>query len=87
MGVIAWILLGALAGWIVSMLMGSNEEQGWLMNIALGIAGALVGGAIWNLLAEDNWDWGFNVGSLIVAILGGLILSYALRFFQTRSPA
>lgn len=82
MGLIAWIIFGALAGWITSMIAGTNEEQGWVMNIVLGIAGAIVGGFVWNLISDDGFETGFNIGSLIVAILGGLIISYLARFLK-----
>jgi uncharacterized membrane protein YeaQ/YmgE (transglycosylase-associated protein family) len=82
MGLIAWIIFGALAGWITSMIAGTNEEQGWLMNIVLGIAGAIVGGFIWGLLTDGEFDAGFNIGSLIIAIAGGLIISYLARFLK-----
>ena len=80
MGIIAWILLGALAGWITSKIAGTDAEQGWLMNIVLGIAGALVGGFVWGLVTDGEVDLGFNIGSLLIAIVGGLIISYLARF-------
>jgi uncharacterized membrane protein YeaQ/YmgE (transglycosylase-associated protein family) len=82
MGLILWIIFGALAGWITSMIAGTNEEQGWLMNIVLGIAGAIVGGFLWSRITGDGFETGFNIGSLIVAILGGLIISYLARFLR-----
>ena len=44
MGVILWIIFGALVGWIASIIMGTNNEQGGLANIAIGIIGAIIGG-------------------------------------------
>lgn len=82
MGPITWIIFGALAGWITSLIAGTNEEQGWLMNIVLGIVGAIVGGFVWRLIAGDGFETGFNIGSLLVAILGGLIVSYLARFVR-----
>ncbi len=79
MGLIAWIIFGALAGWITSKIAGTDAQQGWVMNIVLGIVGAIVGGFVWGLLTGDGFQAGFNIGSLLVAILGGLIVSYALR--------
>jgi uncharacterized membrane protein YeaQ/YmgE (transglycosylase-associated protein family) len=83
MGLIAWIVLGALAGWLASLINGDNEGQGWLGNIALGIAGALVGGFIWNLIADDA-TIGFNVGSLIIAVVGALIVSFLFSTLTSR---
>lgn len=79
MGIIAWILLGALAGWLTSKIMGTDDEQGWLMNIVLGIAGALVGGFVWGLVTDGEVNLGFNIGSLLIAILGGVIITFLAR--------
>ena len=75
-GLIGWIVLGALAGWIASLITKTNREQGWLGNIVLGIVGALVGGFIWNLISDDD-AIDFSIGSLILAVLGALIVSAA----------
>jgi uncharacterized membrane protein YeaQ/YmgE (transglycosylase-associated protein family) len=80
MNLILWVIFGALAGWITSKLAGTNEEQGWVMNIVLGIVGAIVGGFVWGLITDGEFEIGFNIGSLLVAILGGLIVSYLARF-------
>jgi uncharacterized membrane protein YeaQ/YmgE (transglycosylase-associated protein family) len=85
MGLIAWIIFGALAGWITSIIAGTNKDQGWVMNIVLGIVGAIVGGFVWSLISGDGFDAGFNVGSLLVAIVGGLIVSYAVKFLKQSS--
>jgi uncharacterized membrane protein YeaQ/YmgE (transglycosylase-associated protein family) len=85
MGLILWIIFGALAGWITSIIAGTNKEQGWLMNIVLGIAGAIVGGFIWNQISDDGFSTGFNIGSLIVAILGGLLISYLAKFLKSNT--
>lgn len=82
MGLITWIIFGALAGWITSKLAGTDAEQGWVMNIVLGIVGAIVGGFVWSLISGNDFDAGFNIGSLLVAILGGLIISYLARFLR-----
>ena len=81
-GLIAWIVIGALAGWITSKIVGTDKEQGWLMNIVLGIAGAVVGGLVWELITDGEFDMGFGVGSLLIAIIGGLIISYLARFIR-----
>jgi uncharacterized membrane protein YeaQ/YmgE (transglycosylase-associated protein family) len=83
MGLIAWIVFGAIAGWIASLINGTNKAQGWLGNIVMGIIGALVGGWLYGLLT-DGFDAGFNIGSLIVAIVGALIFSFALSLITGR---
>lgn len=73
MGILLWIIFGALAGWIASMIMGTDQEQGAVANILVGIAGALLGGFIFNLFGASSVS-GFNLYSLIVAIVGAVIL-------------
>lgn len=73
MNIILWIVLGAIAGWIASMIMKTNAQQGTFMDIVLGIVGAVVGGVIMNLLGADGVT-GFNVYSLIVAVIGSVAL-------------
>lgn len=73
MGVIAWIIFGALAGWLASIIMGNNARQGLVGDILLGIVGAVVGGFLMNLLGAPGAG-GFNVYSLLVAIGGAIVL-------------
>jgi len=84
MGLILWLIFGALAGWLASLINGTNREQGWIGNIILGILGALVGGFIYNLIVDGSFDAGFNVGSLIVAIIGALIVSWLFSMLTGR---
>ena len=49
MGILSWIIVGGLAGWIASIIMGRNERQGCLMNIVVGVVGAAIGGFIVSL--------------------------------------
>lgn len=71
--IIVWIIFGALAGWIASIIMKTNAEQGALGNIIVGILGAFVGGFLVRLLTGNEVE-GFNIISLITAILGAVIL-------------
>ncbi len=74
MSIIGWLVIGALAGWIASMIAGTNAQQGWVMNVVVGIVGALIGGFLVNLLMPGANVGGFNLISLIVAIVGAVIL-------------
>jgi len=73
MSIIAWIVLGALAGWIASMIMGTNSQQGCLMDIVVGIVGAFIGGFVMSLFGGPGVS-GFNIPSIIVSIIGAVIL-------------
>ncbi len=72
MSIIAWIVLGLLAGWIASMIMGGGG-YGVVGDIIVGIIGALIGGFITGPLFGIDVT-GFNVTSLIVAVVGAIIL-------------
>ncbi len=73
MGILSWIILGGLAGWIASMVMDTNKSMGVLANIGVGIVGALIGGFLVSVLGGAGIT-GFNLWSLAVAILGSIIL-------------
>lgn len=81
MGIILWIIFGALAGWIASFFAGTNEEQGALANIAVGIVGAFIGGFIANLFGLEGIT-GFNIWSLLIAIGGALLLLFIVSMFR-----
>lgn len=78
MGFIAWVILGALAGWIASKIAGTDEQQGFLANVVVGIVGAFIGGFVVNMLGGSGVT-GFNLWSLIVAVLGAVILLWILK--------
>lgn len=85
MGIIAWIILGALAGWIASKIAGTDAEQGWLANIIIGILGAVIGGFLFNLLGGSGVT-GFNVWSLLVSVIGALVLLAILKALRGSKP-
>lgn len=78
MNFIAWIIFGALAGWIASLIMGNDDQQGAIMNIIVGIIGAFIGGALMHFFGASGVT-GFNLSSLLVAILGAVILLFFVR--------
>ncbi len=73
MGIIAWIILGALAGWLASKMMKTDGSMGAIANIGVGIVGALIGGFVMNFFNKAGVD-GLNLYSLFVAFLGSIIL-------------
>jgi uncharacterized membrane protein YeaQ/YmgE (transglycosylase-associated protein family) len=84
MGIIAWIIIGALAGWIASMIVGTNAQMGAIANIVVGIIGALIGGFLANLLGGEGVT-GFNIWSLFIAIIGAVILLSLVKAFTKSS--
>jgi uncharacterized membrane protein YeaQ/YmgE (transglycosylase-associated protein family) len=81
MGIILWIIFGALAGWIASIVMKTDYNQGTLMDIVMGIIGAVVGGFLMNLIGQSGVT-GFNLYSLLVAVFGAIVLVYVARRFH-----
>lgn len=84
MDFLLFIVLGALAGWIASMIMGTNARQGWLMNIIVGIVGAMLGGFIMTLFGAPGVS-GFDLYSILVAIGGAVVLLFLYKMFAGRS--
>jgi uncharacterized membrane protein YeaQ/YmgE (transglycosylase-associated protein family) len=78
MGWLAWLVIGALAGWLASLVMRTNRRQGLLVDIVVGIIGALIGGFIFQQLGIGGIT-GFNVWSLFVAFTGAIILLSIVR--------
>ncbi len=81
MGIILWIVFGALAGWIASLIMKTDAEQGPLLNIVVGIIGAVVGGFVFNAIGKSGVS-GFNLYSLLVAVIGAVILIAIVKAFR-----
>ena len=87
MGLLAWIVFGALAGWAANLVVGgaNRRPQGCLVSILVGIAGAVVGGLIYRLVTgreKDLDDFGFDLPSFGVAVLGAVLLLALLRALQ-----
>lgn len=78
MNVLLWIVLGGLAGWIASIMMGTNSSQGPIMDIIVGIVGAVLGGWIMTLFGQAPVT-GFNLYSFIVALIGSIVLIAVVR--------
>lgn len=81
MGILLWILFGALVGWIASMIMKTNNSQGSIMNIIVGILGAVLGGWLMSFFGETGVT-GFNIYSFLVALLGAIVLITLFRLIR-----
>lgn len=81
MGIISWIILGLIAGALAKWLMPGKDPGGILVTILIGIAGALVGGFIASLLGIGGVA-GFNLGSIVIATGGAVLLLWAYRQFK-----
>lgn len=78
MGILLWIVFGALVGWIASLIMKTDAQQGTLLNIIVGIIGSVLGSWIFNSFGETGTT-GFNLYSFVVAIIGAVILIAIVR--------
>ena len=83
MNIIVWIIFGALAGWIASIITGKNRKMGAIANIVVGIIGAFLGGFIMNFFGAEGVT-GFNLYSFFVAILGAVVLIWIVGLFTGR---
>ncbi len=81
MGILSWIIVGALAGWIGSKMMNTDKSMGAMANIIVGIVGALIGGFIMNNFFGKTGAYGINIYSIVVALLGSIILLAILKMF------
>lgn len=81
MGIIAWIVLGGLAGWIASMFAKTDESMGIFANIIVGIIGAVIGGFVFGLFGGEGVT-GFNLYSLLVAVVGAFILLWLIKLVR-----
>lgn len=71
MNILVWIIFGALAGWLTSLIVKTNARQGFVADVLLGVIGAVVGGFIMNFFGQSGVT-GFNLYSLIVAVIGAV---------------
>lgn len=85
MGIIAWIILGLLAGIIAKMLMPGKDPGGFIVTTLIGIAGALLGGWLGKVIfGVDSVDGFFELSTWIAAIVGSLVLLALYRLFARR---
>ena len=83
MNIIVWIVFGALAGWIASIITGRNKRMGAIANIVVGVLGAFIGGFIMQFFGGPGVT-GFNLSSLLVAIGGAVVLLLITGLFTRR---
>lgn len=85
-GFLGALVIGGLAGWVASMLMKTDGSMGILMNIVVGVIGAVIGNALLPLLGVSGTT-GFSVWSFVVALLGAVILLFIVKLFTGRRAA
>jgi uncharacterized membrane protein YeaQ/YmgE (transglycosylase-associated protein family) len=81
MNFILWVIFGAIAGWIASIIMGRNAHMGACANIVVGILGALIGRFAMQAFGVQGIT-GFNLPSMLVATLGAVVLLFMTGLFR-----
>ena len=84
MGLLAWLIVGAVSGWLASMAM--HSRLGLIGDIIVGIVGAFIGGFLFNLVGAPGAT-GFNIWSVFVAFIGAVVLLAVIRLFAGRPTA
>ena len=82
--IIAWLVVGLIAGFLASLVMKTNKKQGLIMDIVVGVIGAFVGGFLLNLLGFDAGVTGINLGSIATAFVGAVVFLFLLRLITGR---
>jgi uncharacterized membrane protein YeaQ/YmgE (transglycosylase-associated protein family) len=83
---IVWIVMGAIIGWLASMIMRTNAQQGFLMDIVVGIVGSFIGGWLAGIFGFGDADLTtFDIPSLLFALLGAIVLLAIVNLFRRGS--
>ena len=85
MSIIAWLVVGAIAGWVASKVMPGDEGYGVIGGLIAGIVGAMVGGFLFGLLTnQTDWTTGINFSTIIAAIVGAIIVVFVWNMISGR---
>lgn len=83
MNFILWLIVGGIVGWLASLIMKTDAQQGILLNVIVGIVGAfLAGWLISPLVGMGTINEGFSIGSLVVSLIGAVILLAIVNLFR-----
>lgn len=86
MGIIIWLVMGGLVGWVASMIMGTNGQQGIILNVVVGIVGAMIGGWLFGpMLGAGSINDGITAMSFVVSLIGAVLLLAIVSFFRRGS--
>jgi len=87
MNFIIWLIVGGIIGWIASMIMRANAQQGIVLNVVVGIIGALLAGwLITPLIGGSTINQGnFSLGGLLISLLGAIVLLAIVNLFRRGS--
>lgn len=87
MGIIIWLIVGGLIGWVASMIMKTDGQQGIFLNIIVGIVGAFLGGWLAGILGIGGGIGdGISIPSILVSLVGAVILLAIVNMFRRGRP-
>ena len=86
MDILAWIVVGIIAGWLAKMVIPGEGPGGVLGDLVVGVVGAIIGGWLWNYFGHVGAT-GINIPSIIVAFVGGIVLLLIVRLVSGRRAA
>jgi uncharacterized membrane protein YeaQ/YmgE (transglycosylase-associated protein family) len=83
MGIIIWLIVGGIVGWLASIIMKTDGQQGILLNVVVGIIGALLAGFIVSpLVGVGTINSGLSVGTFLVSLVGAIVLLAIVNLFR-----
>jgi uncharacterized membrane protein YeaQ/YmgE (transglycosylase-associated protein family) len=84
MNIIIWLIVGGIVGWLASLIMRTDAQQGILLNVIVGIVGAFLGGWLGNMLGISgaNINEGFSVTGFIISLIGAVVLLAIVNLFR-----
>jgi uncharacterized membrane protein YeaQ/YmgE (transglycosylase-associated protein family) len=85
LGLLGWIIGGAIIGWIASIITGRNAQQALIGNIIAGIVGAFVGGLIYGFLTGNSLNFEWNLGSYLLALFSAIVVLAVWNFISRRA--
>ena len=86
MGIIVWLIVGGVVGWLASIVMRTNAQQGILLNVVVGIVGAVLAGLLISpLVGIGSINDGITAGSFLVSLLGAVVLLAIVNLFRRGS--
>ena len=87
MGIISWLVVGAIAGYLAGYLVKGDESLGVIGHVALGIVGGLVGGFLAGLITGGDYTTGINISTIVVAVIGAVILVVGYNLIRGRTSS
>lgn len=82
MDFLLWILFGGIVGWVASMIMKTDGQQGIFLNIIVGVIGAVIGGWVMGLVGQGGLNAGFSISGFLVALLGACLLIWVVKLIR-----